>query len=113
LFIERTSVSQWDSPLEFLRIHYRGIDILCTMNCKDNLKEINHERVESISRCMVFGATGDRFVKEGYRPDRNMEDRFKLAASIPGAKGLEMHYPTEVTDENYKEPQGAWQTTWA
>jgi GntR family transcriptional regulator len=24
LFIERTSVSQWDSPLEFLRIHYRG-----------------------------------------------------------------------------------------
>lgn len=50
-----------------------------------------------------LGATSDRFVKEGYRPDRTMEERFKLAAAIPGAKGLEMHYPTEVTDANYKD----------
>ena len=49
-----------------------------------------------------LGATSDRFVKQGYRPDRTMEERFKLASSIPGAGGLEMHYPTEVTDENYK-----------
>ena len=49
-----------------------------------------------------LGATSDRFVKQGYRPDRTMEERFKLAASIPGAGGLEMHYPTEVTDQNYK-----------
>ena len=49
-----------------------------------------------------LGATSDRFVKEGYRPDRTMEERFKLAASIEGVGGLEMHYPTEVTDETYK-----------
>jgi xylose isomerase len=50
-----------------------------------------------------LGATGDRFVKDGYRPDKTMAERFKLAASIPGVSGLEMHYPTEITDDNYKE----------
>jgi xylose isomerase len=49
-----------------------------------------------------LGATSDRFVKQGYRPDRTIEERFRLAASIPGVGGLEMHYPTEITDENYK-----------
>jgi xylose isomerase len=47
-----------------------------------------------------LGATGDRFVKGGYRADRTMEERFQLAASIDGITGLEMHYPTEVTDDN-------------
>ena len=47
-----------------------------------------------------LGATGDRFVKDGYRADRTMEERFQLAASIDGITGLEMHYPTEVTDDN-------------
>jgi len=47
-----------------------------------------------------LGATGDRFVKAGYREDRTMEERFVLAASIDGISGLEMHYPTEVTDDN-------------
>lgn len=50
-----------------------------------------------------LGATSDRFVKEGYRPDKSMLERFKLAATIPGVDGLEMHYPTEITDANYKE----------
>jgi len=50
-----------------------------------------------------LGATADRFVKGGYRPDRTMEERFRLAATIPGVGGLEMHYPTEVTDDNYKD----------
>ncbi len=50
-----------------------------------------------------LGATSDRFVKAGYRPDKTIVERFNLAASIPGVKGLEMHYPTEVTDANYKE----------
>lgn len=49
-----------------------------------------------------LGATSDRFVKAGYRPDKTMIERFELAAAIPGAGGLEMHYPTEVTDDNYK-----------
>jgi hypothetical protein len=31
-----------------------------------------------------------------------MEERFRLAASIEGVGGLEMHYPTEVTDDTYK-----------
>jgi xylose isomerase len=47
-----------------------------------------------------LGATSDRFVKAGYRDDRTMEERFKLAASIDNISGLEMHYPTEVTDAN-------------
>ena len=37
-----------------------------------------------------LGATGDRFVKSGYRDDRSMEERFRLAASIEGISGLEM-----------------------
>jgi xylose isomerase len=49
-----------------------------------------------------LGATSDRFVVESYRPDRTMEERFKLAASIEGVGGLEMHDPTEVTDDTYK-----------
>lgn len=49
-----------------------------------------------------LGATGDRFVKQGYRDDRTIAERFKLAAGIPGVRGLEMHYPTEVTDDTYK-----------
>jgi xylose isomerase len=50
-----------------------------------------------------LGATSDRFVKQGYRPDIPMEERFKLAASVEGVGGLEMHYPTEITDDNYKD----------
>lgn len=50
-----------------------------------------------------LGATSDRFVKQGYRPDKTIEERFKLAAGVPGVEGLEMHYPTEITDANYKE----------
>jgi xylose isomerase len=50
-----------------------------------------------------LGATSDRFVKAGYRPDKSIVERFQLAAGIPGVKGLEMHYPTEVTDATYKD----------
>lgn len=50
-----------------------------------------------------LGATSDRFVKQGYRPDTTIEERFKLAAGVPGVGGLEMHYPSEVTDANYKD----------
>lgn len=49
-----------------------------------------------------LGATSDRFVKQGYRADKTIEERFKLAASLSGVRGLEMHYPTEVTDDTYK-----------
>ena len=50
-----------------------------------------------------LGATSDRFVKDGYRPDNTVEDRFKMVGGIKGASGLEMHYPSEVTDANYKD----------
>ena len=49
-----------------------------------------------------LGATYDRFVREGYRTDRSIEERFKVAGSIEGVSGLEMHYPTEITDQTYK-----------
>jgi xylose isomerase len=49
-----------------------------------------------------LGATYDRFVKEGYRPDKTIEERFRLAGSIEGLDGLEMHYPTEITDSTYR-----------
>lgn len=45
-----------------------------------------------------LGATADRFVRQGYRPDKSTEERFRLAGAIEGLRGLEMHYPTEVTD---------------
>ncbi len=47
-----------------------------------------------------MGATGDRFVKAGYRADRTIEERFLAATKIPGVGGLEMHYPTEINDQN-------------
>ncbi len=50
-----------------------------------------------------LGAVGDRFVKQGYRPDKSIEERFKLAGSITGVSGLEMHHPTEINDSTYKE----------
>jgi len=49
-----------------------------------------------------LGAAGDRFVKQGYRPDRKIEERFKVAGRIPGVRGLEMHYPTEINDQTYR-----------
>lgn len=49
-----------------------------------------------------MGAVGDRFVKQGYRPDLSIEDRVRLVASIPGVSGLEMHNPTEINDGNWK-----------
>jgi sugar phosphate isomerase/epimerase len=50
-----------------------------------------------------LGATSDRFVREGYRPDKTIRERFEIAASVDGVSGLEMHYPTEVTDATYKD----------
>jgi xylose isomerase len=50
-----------------------------------------------------LGATADRFVRQGYRPDLSIEERFKLAAGVEGVAGLEMHYPTEVTDANHRD----------
>lgn len=50
-----------------------------------------------------LGATVDRFVKGGYRPDTTLRERFEMVAKIPGAGGLEMHYPTEITDATYKD----------
>ena len=50
-----------------------------------------------------LGATSDRFVKQGYRPDTTIEERFKLAAAVPGVSGLEMHYPAEITGFHYDE----------
>ncbi len=50
-----------------------------------------------------MGATGDRFVKAGYRPDRTIEERFDAAGKIAGVGGLEMHYPTEINDKNHKD----------
>ena len=50
-----------------------------------------------------LGATSDRFVKEGYREDYTIEDRFKMIGEIEGASGVELHYPSEATDANYKD----------
>jgi xylose isomerase len=50
-----------------------------------------------------LGATADRFVRQGYRPDLSIVERFKLAAGVDGVGGLEMHYPTEVTDANHRD----------
>jgi sugar phosphate isomerase/epimerase len=49
-----------------------------------------------------LGAVGDRFVKAGYRPDKTIVERFRLAAGIDGVGGLEMHYPTEIDDDSWR-----------
>lgn len=46
-----------------------------------------------------FGAVGDRFTKQGYREDLNIEQRYELASKVEGLSGMEMHYPNEVNEE--------------
>ena len=50
-----------------------------------------------------LGAVGDRFVKQGYRPDKTIAERFKIAGAIAGVQGIELHYPTELSDNNFLE----------
>jgi xylose isomerase len=60
----------------------------------------SHARNLKVSAGLWYmGAAGDRFVKEGYRPDRTIEERIKAAAKVPGVGGIELHYPTEMTDD--------------
>jgi len=47
-----------------------------------------------------LGAVGDRFAKQGYRPDRTIEERYHAVAGVKGLAGMEMHYPNEVNEEN-------------
>jgi len=48
----------------------------------------------------VFGPPKDRFCPVGYRDARPVEDRFEQASKVNGLKGIEFHYPSEVSEEN-------------
>lgn len=43
-----------------------------------------------------FGATADRFTQ--YQPDRDLEERFALAAQVDGLEGVELKYPADFAD---------------
>ena len=48
----------------------------------------------------VFGAPKDRFCRVGYRGDVPLEARFELMSKVDGLKGVELHYPSEVSERN-------------
>jgi len=48
----------------------------------------------------VFGPPKDRFCPVGYRDARPLEERFEQASQVNGLKGIEFHYPSEVSEEN-------------
>jgi hypothetical protein len=50
-----------------------------------------------------FGTVGDLFTKQGYRKDISIEERYKLASTVEGLSGMEMHYPNEVSEETVSE----------
>jgi xylose isomerase len=47
-----------------------------------------------------MGSVGDRFVKDGYRSQKNIIERIKLISEIEGVGGIELHYPTEINEDN-------------
>jgi len=48
----------------------------------------------------VFGSPKDRFCPVGYRDARPLEERFEQASKVNSLKGIEFHYPGEVSEEN-------------
>jgi len=48
----------------------------------------------------VFGPPRDRFCPVGYRDARPLPERFEQASQVKGLKGIEFHYPSEVSEEN-------------
>lgn len=47
-----------------------------------------------------MGSVYDRFVKDGYRPQQDMISRIKSISEIDGVGGIEIHYPTEINEDN-------------
>jgi len=47
-----------------------------------------------------MGSVYDRFVKDGYRPQKSVIERIKSISEIDDVKGIEIHYPTEINENN-------------
>ena len=47
-----------------------------------------------------MGSVADRFVREGYRRQTDMVNRIKTISEIEGVEGIEIHYPTEINEDN-------------
>lgn len=47
-----------------------------------------------------MGSVADRFVREGYREQKEMVQRIKAISEIEGVEGIEIHYPTEINEDN-------------
>jgi hypothetical protein len=50
-------------------------------------KEVPVRQLRISAGIWYLGATSDSFVKQGYRPDKSIEERFRPAAGIPGVQG--------------------------
>ena len=49
---------------------------------------------------LYMGSVADRFVLKGYRKQKEMIQRIKAISEIEGVEGIEIHYPTEINEEN-------------
>ncbi|MGQ9629256.1 MAG: sugar phosphate isomerase/epimerase family protein [bacterium] len=47
-----------------------------------------------------FGSGSDKFVSAGYREELPIERRIERASKIEGLRGVELHYPTMVNEDN-------------
>ena len=47
----------------------------------------------------AFSPVGDRFNPEGYKPRLSLDQQMRMAARARGVKGVELHYPTDFTEE--------------
>lgn len=50
----------------------------------------------------IFGAGVERFAPTGYKPAKPIVELIDEAAKVEDLRGLEFHYPTEVSEENVK-----------
>lgn len=56
----------------------------------------------SVGVWFIEGRGGDRFT-DSYKEGIPIVDRIRLAATMRGVKAIEIHYPYEVTEENFEE----------
>jgi len=47
----------------------------------------------------AFGALSDRFSTTGYKPRFSLEQQIRLAAQAKGVRGVELHYPSDFTED--------------
>ncbi len=46
----------------------------------------------------IFGRLSDRFVADGYKPAKSLDERLRMASEVPLVKGVELAYPSDLQE---------------